>query len=448
MAESRHESVTNESTNSEVDAKEMIENDDVSSISTSAADLCELKQINCEVGAKNTPESCHVNACKEEQQSKENENSSKESQDERKIDENSRSNSISQEDQQSNIERTLDNNKETAKEHCQSPTKLSQQDQQNNTECYSLESKEAESTQCCQIPANSKKLKQCCQSPSRTKELTSGKPKRKSRSTRRRLNAMISNSSLHFSDTDSEGELVIMESHMRGTSPAKLRQGPVISVTMEDIENADKGETNSQCLAVSTSSEVNRSRRGSFTENFTDVDEIYTSEPENEQKAEMKNGLAVAENALQADTDVEDLSNDEGEPTIYVSPRSDILNDFSGETITTKEGDGPFSVEIRNRMSKEIETEGSAAACKNSPDIVVMPTTDSEDMEMSDEENLQEASCSQRYLFEDLDVLAASQIVMTNVNKTTDTLSPVKDTQDDVSIGDNNTDIEDVDCAE
>ncbi|KAK2580284.1 hypothetical protein KPH14_012529 [Odynerus spinipes] len=96
-------------------------------------------------------------------------------------------------------------------------------------------------------------------------------------------------------------------------------------------------------------------------------------------------------------------------------------------------------------MSKEMEVEEGAA--QKSPDIVIMPNTDSEDMEMSDEEDLQVASCSQRELFEDLDVLAASQIVMTNVNKTTDTLG-VKDTQEDVSIGDCHTDVEDVDCAE
>ncbi|KAF7379033.1 hypothetical protein HZH66_015267 [Vespula vulgaris] len=374
--------------------KDKTENDK-SSVCKITTDLCELKQINCEIGAKEVSQSCSINSCNEEDKVK-NENRS-------------------------------------------NPSNEPREEQKNDQQNVAKDGDEKNYNECCALEDNLQKIKQCCQSPSRGKETTSMKQKRKSRSTRRRLNAMINNTSLHFSDTDSEGELVIMEAYARTPSPAKSR-GPVISVTMEDIESVDKFDTNPRCLTILSTPEMNISRRGSFAENLTDVDEIYASEPENEQNTEGRKSLTVTGVTYQGETDVEDISNDEDEPVIYVTPRLDILCEFGGETITTKEGNGPFSVEIRSRMSKEIED----TEVRNSSDIVIMPGTDSEDMEVSDEDDLQIASCSQRDLFEDLDVLAASHIVMTNVNKT-DNMLAVKGIQEDITIGDCHTDVEDVD---
>ncbi|XP_047369747.1 uncharacterized protein LOC124957100 [Vespa velutina] len=376
--------------------KDKTENDE-SLVSKITTDLCELKQINCEIGAKEMSQNCSTNSCNEED----------------KV-----------------------NNK-----NCSNPLNEFREEQKNDQQNVAKEGDEKNYNECCALEDNSQKLKQCCQSPSRGKETTSMKQKRKSRSTRRRLNAMINNTSLHFSDTDSEGELVIMEAYARTSSPAKSR-GPIISVTMEDIKDGYDimEDMNPRCLTISSTPEINISRRGSFAENLTDVDEIYTSEPENEQKLEGRKSLTLTGVTYQGETDVEDISNDEDEPIIYVTPRLDILCEFGGETITTKEGDGPFSVEIRSRMSKEIED----TEVRNSSETVIMPNTDSEDMEISDEDDLQVASCSHRDLFEDFDVLAGSQIVMTNVNKMDNTLA-VQDIQEDVNIGDCYTDVEDVD---
>ncbi|XP_014609494.1 PREDICTED: putative uncharacterized protein DDB_G0282133 [Polistes canadensis] len=318
---------------------------------------------------------------------------------------------------------------------------------------------------CCNLDQNNpENFNKSCQN-TKSKETTTTtttvtsctKQKRKSRSTRKRLNAMISNASMHFSDTDSEGELVIMEAYGRPHgSPVKLGQGPMISVTMDDIENNDKSNLNPQHLMTISSTPVfNRSRCGSYVENLTDVDEIYSSDLDNEtqQQNQLMEGdrksLKINEINCQIETDVEDLSNDEIDQTIiYLTPRTDILCEFSGETITTKEGDGPFSIETRNRIFKESKINENP----NSFDtITILPSTDSEDIEMSDDNdnnddnNIQKASTSQRVLYDDLDVLTASQIVMTNVNKTDNMLS-IKDTnQDDLNIGDCHTDVEDVD---
>lgn len=272
-------------------------------------------------------------------------------------------------------------------------------------------------------------------SPSRTKETV--KVKRKLRSTRRRLNAMINNASLHFSDTDSEGELTTMTYQPRPTNHAtEDQQGPTISVTLDSEEAEESGNY------LSTEGKE-RSRRNSFIDNLTDIDEIYPSEPENEQK-EGQNDLKVPESPCQGETDLEEVEADEEvASTIYVQPRLDIFCEYS-ETITTKEGDGPFSVEVRNKMYKD-DVSRNEARCAM-PDIVIAFNTDEEDMEVSDDEDTQEACCSRREVFEDLDVLAGSQVFMKNVDKMSNLLN-VKDTSDD-AISDCHTDIEDVDPIE
>lgn len=261
---------------------------------------------------------------------------------------------------------------------------------------------------------------------------TTVKAKRKARSTRRRLNAMINNASLHFSDTDSEGELTVA----RTASPnGKIKPDinllrPIISVTPDVSDDC---------------SYVGSGRRPSFVDNATDIDEIYTSEPETEDKPKCKNkrkSLAVVEAPMQAETDLEDVSNDEDEvqPPIFVKPRSDILVNFNGETVTTKEGDGPFSTEIRNQMSFD---EGGKILA-DTPDIVVMPTTDSEDMEASDDDDEDEAAAaaSVRGIAEfDVDSLTAAQSVLDNVDKMEQQLQ-VPNNEDAVS--DCLTDVEDI----
>ena len=273
-------------------------------------------------------------------------------------------------------------------------------------------------------------------SPSRTKV------KRKARSTRRKLNAMINNTSLHFSDSDSEGELTAIKSHVRVSShPSDAQQGPVISVIPDDV-GAENGLDKISNLL---SPDVETSRRNSFADNLTDVDEIYASETEAEQK-EIQT-LKVAESPCQGDTDLEDFEGeDEVQAMIYVEPRSDIFCDYSGETIMTKEGDGPFSVEIRNKMYREEIPQNKL--CSTTPDIVVVTNTDTdeEDMDVSDEEDLQEACYSQKEILEDLDVLTASQIIMRNINKM-DNMLTVKDISED-GASDCHTDVEDVDQIE
>lgn len=268
------------------------------------------------------------------------------------------------------------------------------------------------------------------------KECSSGtKVKRKSRSARRRLNAMMSNASLHFSDTDSEGELTMITSKIGKLNSAQTSQAnPLISVTNAEIIEPDMKINDNLDYLIADGEARSRSRRSSFAENLTDVDEIYSDEID--EKDTISN-LNVIDNDHQGETDIEDIEGDEDiQSTIYITPRSDILIEFGDEMITTKEGDGPFSVEVRNRLSRE-EVSIDKEDNKNVPD---MPNTDSEDMEGSeDESKIDEAAAY--HMYEDLDILASSQIVMTN--KMENTLY-VPDAAEE-TISDCHTDIEDVD---
>ncbi|CAB0037218.1 unnamed protein product [Trichogramma brassicae] len=277
---------------------------------------------------------------------------------------------------------------------------------------------------------------------SRGNESSGTRQRRKARSTRRRLNAMINNTSLHFSDTDSEGELAVSRAIapngvtnkvVSGASggPASLLQ-PVISVTLDG-----SGDSSS-------------SRRGSFIENLTDVDEIYPSDSEADGARRSRRASLAVNNGgvVQGETDLEDISNDDedgvADAPIYVKPRNDILVDFNGETITTKEGDGPFSVEIRNQMSIDDprqDPDAAAAAAANAPDITVVPTTDSEDMEASDDDDDLQGACGLP-IYEDLDILAASQIVMSSKKEQSQQLLTVAEPDDGASEG--HTDVEDI----
>ncbi|KAL7302881.1 hypothetical protein TKK_0004111 [Trichogramma kaykai] len=270
---------------------------------------------------------------------------------------------------------------------------------------------------------------------SRGNESSGTRQRRKARSTRRRLNAMINNTSLHFSDTDSEGELAVpraiapnglINKVVGGAiagGPASLLQ-PVISVTLDG-----SGDSSS-------------SRRGSFIENLTDVDEIYPSDSEADGVRNRSRRASLAVNTggvVQGETDLEDISNDDedgvADAPIYVKPRNDILVDFNGETITTKEGDGPFSVEIRNQMSIDDprqDPDAAAAAAANAPDITVVPTTDSEDMEASDDDDDLQGACGLP-TYEDLDILAASQIVVSSKKEQPQQLLTVAEPDDGAS---------------
>lgn len=287
-----------------------------------------------------------------------------------------------------------------------------------------------------EIDQNEKNTTECPQiieenlNSSKSKE-TGTKTKRKIRSTRRRLNAMINNSSLHFSDTDSEGELTTINSQIK---PLNNTEKPIISVTSEVIENES-----SNYLSLDDKDFV---KRNNFIENMTDVDEIYPSELENEEK-ENQDHLKIVNTPFQTETDLEDLEGeDEVQSPIHLKPRSDIFCDYSGETITTKEGDGPFSVEVRNKIYGEDSPRNET--CGATPDIVVMSNTDEENMAVSGDEDEQEACCSQKELFEDLDVLVASQVIMKNKMEN---LLTVKEISDD-GTSDCHTDVEDVDTIE
>lgn len=266
------------------------------------------------------------------------------------------------------------------------------------------------------------------------KECSSGtKAKRKSRSTRRRLNAMMSNASLHFSDTDSEGELTMITSKIGKLNA--VQTNPLISVTDSEVTGHEaKAKVNDNLDYLIADGEArSRSSRNSYVENLTDVDEIYSDE-----EKDTSGNLNVIDNGYQGETDLEDMEGDEDiQPTIYVTPRSDILIEFGGEMITTKEGDGPFSVEVRNRLSRE-EISIDKADTENVPD---MPNTDSEDMEGSEDETKSDELVDYNHVFENLNIIAASQIVMTN--KVENTLH-VPDTVDE-AISDCHTDVEDVD---
>ncbi|KAL6431747.1 hypothetical protein ACFW04_007342 [Cataglyphis niger] len=296
------------------------------------------------------------------------------------------------------------------------------------------------------------------------KECSSGtKVKRKSRSARRRLNAMMNNASFHFSDTDSEGELTMITNKVGKLNPSltsqidNQRSRPLISVTdAEGTEPTEVKINDNLDYLIADGEARSRSRRGSFAENLTDVDEIYSDEKdteveekdteidENDTEVDEKttrSNLNVIYNDYQGETDLEDMEGDEDiEPTIYVAPRSDILDEFGGEVITTKEGDGPFSVEVRNRLSRE-EVSIDKGDAEEVPEDT--PNTDSEDMEASEDEAKLDEAAACSYVYGDIyeDILAASQIVMTN--KIENTLH-VSDTIDE-AISDCHTDVEDVD---
>lgn len=264
------------------------------------------------------------------------------------------------------------------------------------------------------------------------KECSSGtKVKRKSRSARRRLNAMMSNASLHFSDTDSEGELTMITTKMGKLNP--VQANPLISVIDAEIAESKEKVNNNLDYLIADGETRSRSRRGSFVENLTDVDEIYSDDEKN-----ISNNLNVVDNGYQGETDLEDMESDEEiQPTIYVQPRSDILTEFCGETITSKEGDGPFSTEVRNRLSQQ-ELSIDKTDTEN---VLDLPNTDSEDMEGSEDETKLDEAAAYNHAYEDFDFLAASQIVM--ANKMQNTLH-VPDAVDE-AISDCHTDIEDVD---
>ncbi|XP_011151086.1 uncharacterized protein LOC105190190 [Harpegnathos saltator] len=275
------------------------------------------------------------------------------------------------------------------------------------------------------------------ESQAHEKDCSSGtKVKRKSRSARRRLNAMMSNASLHFSDTDSEGELTIITSKigkLNPTLPLNDQPSPLISVVNTEDGVLGEARVNDNVDYLIADGEI-RSQRSNFADNLTDVDEIY-SDAETEDKDD-KNKLNVAENSYQGETDLEDIEADEDiQPIIYVALRENILNEFNGEMITTKEGDGPFSVEVRNRLSRE-----EVSIDQGTEDMPDMPNTDSEDVETSEDEKLDEAA-SPEIVYEDFDILAASQIVMTNKVENNLLMSD----NIDEAISDCHTDIEDVD---
>ncbi|XP_057336023.1 uncharacterized protein LOC130674646 [Microplitis mediator] len=289
--------------------------------------------------------------------------------------------------------------------------------------------------------------------------VTGAKPKKKTKS-RRRLNALMSNVSIHFSDTDSEGELTIINPQLR--SPSKQRRlptvngshnnnnqvAPTISVT---LENADAESQDLQWDGLGGFPNVDR--RSSFADNLTDVDEIYMGsdqESGGNNKIERK-GLTVMENACQGETDLEDVSNDEDaddnddpvEPPILVPHALDILREFGGGgTVTTKEGDGPFSAEIRKQMSVDEDYGEETGKHEKIDDLLLLNGgTDTEDVEASDEEEEVDGACGQKEVIEDLDLLAGSQVVVKNVNKMEDLLS-VRDAGDD-GLADGLTDVED-----
>lgn len=305
------------------------------------------------------------------------------------------------------------------------------------------------------------------------KECSSGtKVKRKSRSARRRLNAMMNNASFHFSDTDSEGELTMITNKVGKLNPSltsqidSQRSRPLISVTgAEGTEPTETKINDNLDYLIADGEARSRSRRGSFAENLTDVDEIYSDEKdteveekdteveekdteidENDTETDEKitrSNLNVIYNDYQGETDLEDMEGDDDiEPTIYVVPRSDILDEFGGEVITTKEGDGPFSVEVRNRLSRE-EVSIDKEDAEEVPED--MPNTDSEDMEASEDEAKLDEAAACSHVYDDIyeDILAASQIVNKTTNKMENTLH-VPDTVDE-AISDCHTDVEDVD---
>lgn len=289
--------------------------------------------------------------------------------------------------------------------------------------------------------------KQDNSSPSRSDGSSGAKVKRKTRSSRRRLQAMMNNTSLHFSDTDSEGELTMITA--QGPKSKFSPINPVISITHLDDNGQEK--TKSMSLTVEGNNSGRSSRRSSFgfVDNLTDVDEIYsdTEDAPNGPKGVNKGSknLTVETKAQGGETDLEDMSDAEEDvhAPIYVTPRSDILSEFFGETITTKEGDGPFSVEVRNKLqSVDIPM---SIDIPDTPDIIVVPTTDSEDMEASDddEEELAGAYGPRELVVDEFNNLGSSQTIMKNDEKSVNLLN-VKDNTPPDDISDCHTDVEDV----
>ena len=282
-----------------------------------------------------------------------------------------------------------------------------------------------------------------CLTQAKCDNTTGTKSKRKARSTRKRLNALMNNTSIHFSDSDSEGELSYVNPQARNSSPSKRNSvpenmpHPVVSVMIDGVAYPDTDPL------ILENVYLTKERRNSFVDTLTDVDEIYTSEPEEQELKKVgRNNLAVTFNGYQGETDLEDFSNEEGEEQtpIYVEPCSDFLIEFNEETIITKEGDGPFSMEVRNQI---FNATTNSVAHSETPDIIVMPNTDSEDMDASDEDETAEGVYGSEEELEDLDMLVASQTVMRNVNKMENLLNIVKDISDD-GISDCYTDVEDL----
>lgn len=143
------------------------------------------------------------------------------------------------------------------------------------------------------------------------KECSSGmKVKRKSRSARKRLNAMMSNASFHFSDTDSEGELTMITSKIGKLNPAQASQeNPLISVTDAEVTESKAKVNDNLDYLIADGEARSRSRRGSFAENLTDVDELYIDEVD---EKDTSSNLNVADNGYQGETDLEDMEGDEG----------------------------------------------------------------------------------------------------------------------------------------
>lgn len=318
----------------------------------------------------------------------------------------------------------------------------------------------------------------CKARPHKTAAGSTGKLKRKSRSTRRRLNALTNNSSLHFSDTDSEGELVLINPRAHNVVPATTTgavgkcsemPNPTISVTTEDAVDGPGANSGPVDFDPFERSTPNTSRRQSFVENLTDCDEIYSSDSEVLEEStdtpaysKRKPSLAVINDALQLrETDCEDFSNDEDDGDdgdgndnwssrpIYVPIRTDIFADFNGETITTKEGNGPFSVEVRNQLSFDEGAVGPAEGVPADTDFsptAVAPGTDSEDMDASDEENAVPGARRPEFddILQDLDVAGTSQIVVRNSNKVEEILHQMLNVGE-ATVDDGHTDVEDID---
>uniref|UniRef100_A0A6V7LDW2 Uncharacterized protein n=1 Tax=Bracon brevicornis TaxID=1563983 RepID=A0A6V7LDW2_9HYME len=254
---------------------------------------------------------------------------------------------------------------------------------------------------------------------------------------------MMSNVSLHFSDTDSEDELSIINSKARTMSPAKrIVNGdvvpPVIEVTLEHNEG-ERADTHWAGMGGDRTPSPGSDRRSSFAENLTDVDEIYVDDPDGKTDGV---GLKIPVYENQGETDVEDVEDDgEADDDIVIAaPAIDLLRDFGGGTITTKEGDGPFSVEVRNQMSFDEGDDLPRHGNVNEP-WPEGPDTDSENVQVSDDEPEDDGAYGQSFM--DLDVLGTSQVVMKNVSKMDNLLAPPNATDDDIS--DNHTDIEDID---